>query len=474
MKKITLYLSLLLLASSHGNALVKLPPFFADNMVLQQQTNANMWGWAKVSATVQVTTSWNNKKYTTKADAAGKWKIAVATGAAGGPYEIKISDGETITLKNVMLGEVWLVSGQSNMEMPMKGFKDQPILNSNDAVFNSANDLLRFYTVPRSVKFLPQDTSKHSTWKQAEPATVADFSATAYFFARIIQQQLKIPVGIIHISYSGSSAEAWMSRETLQAFPEVKLPVAADSAKLNNRTPTTLYNAMLRPFAGYAIKGCLWYQGESNYDRADQYTNVLAAMVKQWRAEFEQGDFPFYFAQIAPYNYGSIPPYNNSGKMNSAHLRDAQRKAVRVIPNSGMVVLMDSGEELSIHPANKEIVGKRFAYLALNKTYGKTGFGYTSPAFDSMSVNGSTVTLKFSDAPNGLTSFGKPLGLFEIAGADKYWRPARAVINRGNVLVSSPEVKEPVAVRYAFKDFVVGDLFSTEGFPVSSFRTDDW
>ena len=455
-------------------ATITLPSFFGDNMVIQQQTGASIWGWAQANSTVQISTSWNRKKYTAKANASGKWKLNVSTPVAGGPYEIAISDGKPVVLHNVMIGEVWLCSGQSNMEMPMKGFRDQPVLGSNDAIFNAANNNIRLYIVPRSVKVQPEDTSKNSSWKIAAPETVSNFSATAYYFARILQQQLNVPVGIVNISYGGSPAEAFMSETALKEFPEIKIPMPVDSAKVNNKTATTLYNGMLHPFIGYTIKGCIWYQGETNYDRPDQYEKLFPAMVKEWREKFGLGDFPFYFAQIAPYNYAQLPNAGQGGKYNSAYLRDAQRKAVAKIPNSGMIVLLDIGEENSIHPVSKEVGGKRFAYQALAKTYDRKGFGFTSPSFDSLLINGNIATIKFKDVPNGLTSFGKPLVNFEIAGADKIFHPARAVISRGTILVSSPDVPALVAVRYAFKDFVAGELFSTEGFPVSSFRTDDW
>src|SRR3990170_793726 len=276
-------------------ATVTLPSFFSDNMVLQQQTGAAIWGWAQVNSTVQITTSWNRKKYTAKADASGKWKLKVTTPVAGGPYEITISDGKPVTLHNVMIGEVWLCSGQSNMEMPMKGFRDQPVLGSNDAIFNATNNNIRLYIVPRSVKAQPQDTSKNSLWKIAAPETVSNFSATAYYFAKILQQQLNVPVGIVSISYGGSPAEAFMSETGLKEFPEIKIPMPVDSAKVNNKTATTLYNGMLHPFLGYTIKGCIWYQGETNYDRPDQYEKLFPAMVSQWREEFGQAEFPFYF-----------------------------------------------------------------------------------------------------------------------------------------------------------------------------------
>lgn len=455
------------------SAKITLPTFFGDNMVLQQKTEAAIWGTAKAGSKVSILTSWNNKRYSITAGTDGKWKTKVSTPSAGGPYEITISDGEPVILHNVLIGEVWLCSGQSNMEMPMKGFRDQPILGSNDAIFNSSNNNIRLYIVPRSVKVQVQDTTKSSVWKVAEPEAVSNFSATAYYFGKILQSSLNVPIGLISISYGGSPAEAFMHASALKDFPEIKIPTLADSSKANNKTPTTLYNGMLHGFIGYAIKGCIWYQGETNADRPAQYEKLFPAMVKEWRDEFGQGDFPFYYVQIAPYNYLQ-PGSTNDPKFNSAFLRDAQRKAVSRIPNSGMAVVMDIGEENCIHPANKEIGGRRLAYLALAKTYDKKGFAYNSPSYDSLLINGGVCTIKFKDAPNGLTSFGKPLSSFEIAGADKVFRSAKAVLYRGTILVSSPDVKEPVAVRYAFKDFIIGDLFSTEGFPVSSFRTDDW
>jgi sialate O-acetylesterase len=467
-------LTMLLLSFSLAKAQVSLPPFFADDMVLQQQANVGFWGKARPGSTVQVSTGWNNKKYSVTTDANGKWKTRISTPAAGGPYEIKVTGGNSIVLHDVLIGEVWLCGGQSNMEMPMKGFKDQPILGSNDAIYNSTNDKLRLFTVPRSVKAAPQDTVKFSIWKKADPESVSNFSATAYFFGRMLQERLKVPVGLVHISYSGSAAEAWMSEEALKEFPEIKVPKPTETTGLGSRTATVFYNGMIGPFFGYGIKGAIWYQGESNKDNPVQYEKLFPALVHFWREQSGQGDFPFYYVQIAPYNYGQLPTNGRDVKSNSAYLRDAQRKSVKTIPNSGMVVVMDIGEEATIHPANKEVGGKRLALMALGKTYGLKGFACTSPSFDSMSVSGGIATLRFSDAPNGLTSFGKPLSQFEIAGTDKFWRPAKAAIRGGTVVVSSPDVPHPVAVRYAFKDWVVGDLYSTEGFPVSSFRTDDW
>jgi sialate O-acetylesterase len=442
-------------------------------MVLQQQTNPAIWGWAEKGSNIKITTSWDKKSYKTKAGDSGRWEIKVLTPKAGGPYEITITDGKPLTLHNVLIGEVWFCSGQSNMEMPMKGFKGQPIIGSNDAILHSANKNIRLYTVPRSSQLELQENTKPSVWKESAPLAVSNFSATAYYFARLLNEMLNVPVGIINDSYSGSFIEAWMSPETLKPF-NVKIPGKGDTIRAVSRTPTTLYNGMLSPVIGYSIKGTIWYQGESNYDNPDKYEKLFPAMVNELRQEWNNGDFPFYYAQIAPYNYAQLPPYNSGGKYNSAYLRDAQRKAEKIIPNSAMAVLMDIGEEKNIHPSNKEAGGKRLALLALAKTYHLEGFGYASPSYDTLSVAGSIAAIRFKNSPNGLTSFGKELSQFEVAGSNKVFYPAKATIKGSNVLVSAPEVKDPVAVRYAFKDFVTGDLFSTEGLPVSSFRTDDW
>ncbi len=470
-KAILYIIILLFLLPFSISARVQLPAFFSDGMVLQQQAKAALWGWAKPGTLVKITTSWNKKIYNIETNDKGQWQVKVTTPVAGGPYSMIVSDGDPVIIKDILIGEVWICSGQSNMEMPLKGFKDQPIKGSNDAIFNSYNDQIRIYTIPRAVERFTKDTSKNSSWKTVSPETVSNFSATAYYFGRLLQQQLKVPVALINVSYGGSPAEAFMSAESLKGFPEITIPSPTGTDKLTNKNATTLYNGMIHPIMGYTIKGAIWYQGETNYDRPDQYEKVFPAMVKLWREEWGQGNFPFYYAQIAPFNYGSLPTTTQSEKLNSAYLRDAQRKSLDVIPASGMIVLLDAGEEKSIHPADKEIVGKRFAYYALGETYGKRGFAYQSPLFDSLMVKDSVATVRFKFTPNGLTSFGRPITQFEIAGADKIFYPAQATIARGMIQLTSPQVKAPVAVRYAFKDFVVGELFSTEGYPVSSFTT---
>lgn len=469
--KLVIFFSIAISASAFAK--VKPASIFTDHMVLQQQSNVALWGWAKPSANVKITTSWNKKTYTASADAKGKFKIKVATPSAGGPFEISFNDGELLVIKDILIGEVWFCGGQSNMEMPMKGFKSQPIIGSNEAILKAKNSNIRLYTVPRSSFTTKQENSKPSDWKLAQPESVANFSATAYYFGSLLSELLNVPIGLINDSYGGSSIEAWMSPEDLQSFPEIKIPKPADTIKEVNRTPTTLYNGMLYPVIGYGIRGAIWYQGESNYERPAQYLDLFPLMVSSWRKAWENGEFPFYYAQIAPFDYASFQP-NAIEKPNSAFIRDAQRKAQAKIPNSGMAVLMDIGEFKNIHPAHKKQGGERLAYWALAQTYGIKGFGFTSPNYESITIDQEKAVIKFQNAANGLTSFGKDLTLFEIAGEDRKFYPAKANITGSSVTLTATEVKTPVAVRYAFKDFVVGDLFGNDGLPVSSFRTDNW
>jgi sialate O-acetylesterase len=435
-------------------------------MVLQQNSEAAMWGTATANTSVKVTTGWNKKSYTAKADKDGKWKLKVTTPPAGGPYEITISDGKMIRLKNVMIGEVWICSGQSNMEMPMKGYMSQPILGANEAIAISSNPSIRLFTVKKASSLQPLDDFTGS-WQNSEPENVSQFSATAYYFGLMLHNILKVPIGLINTSWGGTRIEPWMSEEGVKKFDFVKLPDKNQTGTLSQQTPTVLFNAMINPIVGYGIKGAIWYQGESNRNEPVQYAQLLPGMVENWRSLWGIGEFPFYYVQIAPYDYGITG-------LNSAYLREAQLKASTAIPNIGMACIMDVGEKDCIHPAHKKTGSDRLAFLALTKTYGKTGFTGAGPVYKEMTVNGQVVKLAFDNAANGLTSFGKELSCFEVAGANKRFFPAEASISGKGITVYRPIVSEPVAVRYAFRDFIVGDLFNTEGLPASSFRTDNW
>lgn len=464
------------IASFQAFADIKLPALFSDNMMLQQQMDTPIWGWAAKNERLSITTSWDSKTYEVKADKQGNWKTTIKTPVAGfNVYEISIQQAlEVITIKNVIIGEVWLCSGQSNMEMSLKGYPGQPVLGGNEAILKSKTSQIRFITVPRSGTLTP-NTNFQGRWEEANPKTTAGFSATAWFYGRLLQEVLQVPVGLIHVSYGGSNIEAWMNTEMLRDFKTIEIPKKIEALKKDpNRKATALYNGMLSPVIGYGIKGCIWYQGESNYDRPFQYQELFKKMVSEWRALWNQGDFPFYYAQIAPFDYATFHPNDIIERNNSAYLRESQHKAFKEIPNSGMAVLMDVGQETGIHPMKKKVVGERLAYLALGKTYGVEGFEYASPEFKAMEINGSVVTIAFDNVATGMTSYLKEVKGFEIAGENQVFYPAQVQLRAKSILVSSPSVEKPVAVRYLFKNYAEAELFNGAGLPLSSFRTDSW
>ncbi len=456
-------LAMLILVPAFLHAEVKLPAIFGNHMVLQQLTEAAIWGTATPGKTVKVSTSWNRGSYTSRVDAEGNWKVKVKTPAAGGPYEITISDGKPLKLENVLIGEVWICSGQSNMAMPMNGYKNQPILNANEDIATSENPSMRLFKVTQKLSVQPLHDFT-GEWMECTPENVANFSATAWYFGRMIQKATGVPVGLICSSWGGTRIEPWMSAQGVRKFDFLSLP---DAKATSNQAPTVLFNAMINPMVGYAIRGGIWYQGEANRNEPDKYEKLLPALVENWRAEWEIGDFPFYYVQIAPYDYGT------SG-LSSAYLREAQLKASTAIPHIGMACVMDAGEKDCIHPANKKVAGERLAYQALANTYGKKGIAFSGPVLKEMTVEGNVVKLTFDHTGNGLTTFGKELVNFKVAGENKRFYKAFASITSTGITLFSPSVTKPVAVRYAFDDFVVGELYNTNGLPASSFRTDNW
>lgn len=465
---------LLVMVTFSANAAVKMSSLFTNGAVLQQQDNVAIWGWTEAKKTVEITTSWNGKKYTAKSDKNGKFLTKIATPEAGGPYTISVNDGTELVIKDVLIGEVWLCAGQSNMEMPMKGFPGQPVEGSNLAILKSKNDQLRVVSVPRASKTTPQENFE-GAWQSANPEVISNFSATAYYYGSLLQEMLGVPVGLVEVSFGGSCIQAWMSHETAKPFEWRNVPEPGDTIPEENRTPTVLFNGMLNPVIGYGIKGAIWYQGETNYVEPDAYEDYLfPTAVAEWRKKWGIGDFPFIYAQIAPFDYSVFTPNEQKEKYNSAFLRDAQRKCLDKIPNSNMVVLMDVGSKDCIHPSNKKVGGERFAMKALNKVYGQKGFTSDSPSFKALEIKGSSVIVAFNDAEMGLTSYGKEVSGFMVAGENKVFYPAQVHLRAKSVVISSPYVEKPVAVRYCFDDFTVPSLFGTNGIPVSSFRTDDW
>ncbi len=446
---------------------INFPAIIGDNMVLQQQSNVPLWGTATKNTTITIQTSWNNKVYKSKSGSDGKWNIFVSTPTAGGPFIISFSDGQMTNLKNILVGEVWLCSGQSNMEMPVKGFKNQPILNSNDIAVNSENSNIRIFLLEKKVSRVPLDSCRGS-WTVSEAASAKQFSAVGYQFAQMLQEKLKVPVGIIGTYWGGTPIQAWMDENSLKTFPEMKIPVPTDTSRLTPNVPTSLYNGMINPVVGFGLKGFLWYQGESNVGNYYIYERLMQSMVGEWRKIWKNDSLSFYYVQIAPYTYGA-----DTGRR-SAYLRETQLKASSSIPNAGMAVAMDVGTQRGIHPPDKTTISKRLLYLALAKTYHRNGITFSGPVYKSMKIDSSRVNITFDFAENGLTSFGKDISNFEVAGADKIFYPATVRVTATGITVQSEKVKDPVAVRYGFKDWVVGELYNNEGLPASSFRTDDW
>lgn len=468
-----LVFSLLLIISITINSQIKLPEIVSSNMVLQRNTTINIWGWASPNEKITIKTSWKNEEIQVTAKNDGAWKVEVATTASKAPQTISLkSKTSNIFLENILFGEVWLCSGQSNMQMPVKGFNGQPTFGSSLVIAKAKNPNLRLFTVDKIGSKTPlNDLQQSNGWKQTSPETVANFSAVGYFYGQQLQEILDVPVGLIHTSWGGSTVEAWMSTEILSEFQTVNLE-HVDISEKPNQTPTLLFNAMIHPIISYKIKGALWYQGESNRNHPENYKKLFPAMVKDWRNLWGIGDFPFYYVQIAPFNYGG----NNQVEIskNSAFMREAQLECLELIPNSGIAVTLDLGDATSIHPPKKKEVADRLLFNALNQTYGMKAVKYAAPTYKSMEIKDDSIILSFNNVEMGLYRFDTLDG-FEIAGEDKVFHPANAkIVNRKTILVNNDKVSNPVAVRYAWRNYVSATLFDNILLPVSSFRTDQW
>lgn len=452
---------------------LKLPAIVSSNMVLQRNTTVVLWGWADAGEKISLECSWLEKAIKLKADQEGAWKVEVKTTNSKDPQSIRIKGASSdIALENILFGEVWICSGQSNMQQPLNGYGGQPTFGANEAIMHAENPNLRLFTVDRIGSKTPlPDVEKYEAWQQASPANVAEFSAVAYFFGQELQEILDVPVGMIHTSWGGSSVQAWISKEVISEYQEVDLE-EVDIQERTNHIPTALYNAMIHPLIPYSFRGALWYQGESNRMEPDKYKVLFPAMVKDWRTRWGLGDFPFYFVQIAPYWYNKLEAF--STPENSAFIRECQLLCADLIPNSGIAITMDIGDKLCIHPPKKKEVADRLLFNALNQTYGFRNIDGKSPVYDTMEVKDGEALLSFKNAESGVFAFGE-LGAFEIAGEDRIFHPAQAkIVDRSKVLVKSENVPSPVAVRYAWSNWVEGTLFDTRLLPASSFRTDDW
>ena len=439
---------------------IRLPAVLADNMVLQRNSEVRLWGWSNPAEKIIITLSWNGKIDSVTANGDARWSIKISTLAAGGPYMITLKGQNTIVLKNILIGEVWVCSGQSNMEWSsLQGLKEM-----NDELPVSANSNIRLFNIPKTTSDQLQDNCL-GNWEECGPQSLKGFSAVGYFFGKKLYEKLKIPIGLINSSWGGTPAEAWTPSSVVTKDETTRLA----SLKITEAPgwptkPGKAYNAMIAPLTPFNIAGAIWYQGESNTLTYNSYQLLLTNMISSWRFAWDK-DFPFYFVQIAPYIYGN----KNIGAL----LREAQTN-IQGHPKTGMVVITDLVDNIKdIHPQNKHSVGERLAEYAIGDHYGLHGH-YRSPSFRSMSVNKNIATIKLEHAEPGMMIKGKKATEWIIAGADKKFYPADVKIVRGTILVSSKQVKAPVAVRFAFSNEAIGNIFSKDGLPLNPFRTDDW
>ena len=504
-------------------AAVKLPPLFSDNMVVQRDLPLNVWGWAAPNE--KVTVSLAGQTVAATADQAGRWAVKLTPLPVNKePQELTVAGENQLSLKNVLVGDVWVCSGQSNMQMVVAS-----TINAKEEIAASDNPLIRHLTIPVAISLYPKDAVTASPWLVAGPTVTGNFTAAGYYFARELVKETGVPIGLINTSWGGTRIEPWTPAEAFRTIPELKkiseqvdawipttdlgkkcfgkyiedmktwIPAAeaalkedritpsippAPGATNNHTQPTMIFNSMINPLSHYGIKGALWYQGEANGGEGEIYTHKMRALISGWRSLWNQGEFPFYYVQLA--NFRTSNPDNAAGGEIWTPTREAQLKTMAVVPKTGMAVIIDIGEAADIHPKNKQDVGKRLAAWALAKDYGKK-IVYSGPLYKDCKVEGNKIRISFEQVGGGLM-VGKKDGLapvketppdklkwFALAGADKKWYWAEAVIDGETVLVSSEKVPQPAAVRYAFAMNPQGaNLYNKEGFPASPFRTDNW
>jgi len=464
MKKLfPLIVFILLFSSLYGK--IRMPNIFADNMVLQRNATVKLWGWANPGEKITLTAEWQEAPVTSVADASGKWLIKVKTTNAGGPYKISVKGENEITFSNVLLGEVWICSGQSNMEFTIKMFGgwDKNFKNEKEDFLKNDYSKIRFMQVEKATSAAPLDTCK-AKWMIPDLDNTENFSATAFFYGKELYNKLKVPIGLVSTNWGGTPAEAWTEKSYLEKDNDLqyylKLPLGGEPNQ-----PAKLYNAMINPLINYTIRGAIWYQGEANVDNANLYTKLFATMIKSWRDKWQLGDFPFYFVQIAPYNYGD-------NEQSSAYLREAQLQILPVVKNIGMASTMDIGNPNDIHPTNKSEVGRRLALWAFAKTYNEKVSAFSGPVYKSYKAEGNKIRINFDYAQSGLEVKGNKLTGLKIADKSMKFVDADYEIKGGSLFAFNKDIAKPAAVRFAFTNTDSSSLYNKEGLPASSFRTD--
>ncbi len=477
MKKSLLFLGFLLVIAEATFAKVTLPALVSDNMVLQQQSQVKVWGWSEPGAFIEITASWGEKN-SVKADDEGNWLAKINTPETSfNPQTITVSDGTPITLKNILIGEVWLCSGQSNMEMTLAGMWSSGVLGANEAIAESnIHPNIRLFNVKQVSSVKPEKDCVGS-WNLPSPEVVKSFSAIGYYYALQLQKMLNVPVGIISASWGGTIIEAWMDAESQKSFSDVDLNLLYDENFQVYNKPISCYNGMLHPLFNYVVKGFLWYQGEGNVPRYSTYADKMVAMIDLWRSKWNDDNLPFFYAEIAPFNYAANRLDLTEEQTKAALLREQQKNVMGMIDDVGMVCTNDlvfPYEKNEIHPSNKPEVAKRFAYWAMSKLYGASdAVSVLGPQYKSLKIEGNKAIVSFK----GTVSIKGEITGFEIAGVDSIFYPAVAAkenIFSPNLVVTSEKVKNPVAVRYCFRNFKLGNVTNSFGQPMVPFRTDNW
>jgi sialate O-acetylesterase len=440
---------------------IRLPNIIGSHMVLQQKSTVKLWGWAAPGEKISIKTSWDNVSYQTQATNDAKWITEIKTPEAGGSYSITLQGNNTIQLEDVLIGEVWVCGGQSNMEWS----GTQKLPQSLEEAPNARNNKIRFFYVSKSTSAFPQD-DLDGKWVVCSPEEMIKFSAIGYFFGKNLNEKMNIPIGLINSNWGGTPAETWTPEYVINNNNIIKRGAAELKSQPGWPHQTALaYNAMIFPLSNYSIAGAIWYQGESNVRTYYAYEKLFTGMIDAWRQQWNK-NFPFYFVQIAPFTYG----FKNVGAL----LRETQTKAASH-PNTGMVVITDLiPDTTNIHPTPKKEVAKRLSDMALNKTYAYNDISYESPVYSSHRIEKDKIIVQFTNASNGLKSTGDRITSFEIAADDKVFWPAEAKIEGNNIVVYNKKIKNPLAVRFAFNNTAIPNLFNKEGLPVNLFRTDNW
>ncbi|WP_299119357.1 sialate O-acetylesterase [uncultured Winogradskyella sp.] len=462
--------SVFILFSLTLHSQIELPAFFGDNMVLQQNETVSIWGKDSPNNAINISSSWGEKT-SAVADSEGFWfsKIKTKKGSFD-MHTLKIEGSNVITLTNILIGEVWFCSGQSNMEMPLKGLGKSKVLNADKYLQNANNKNIRLFNNPRTASVTPEFDVK-GKWVESNLESAKSFSAIGFIFGKVLYENLNVPIGIIESSWGGTKIESWIPKENVLKYENIKIPNTLHTDQNKQKKPTALYNAMIHPFQDFKIKGILWYQGESNRKQPSTYESYMKDLIDSWRHQWKDKNLPFYFVQIAPFNYVKN---KNATNMGADFIREAQFKISQQIPNTGIVITTDAGDCNDIHPSKKEIVAKRLSKWALAEQYKLKDLNYKSAVLKKMSTKDDKIKLQFKFQKNDYFLKTENVKGFEIASQDKVFYPAQVSFskNKKTLIIYSDQVKNPAAIRYGFEDCFESNLKTKSGLPISIFRTD--